>query len=146
MGGHPITSATIWGAHPDPVTATLMEWAARPFAWGSADCALSVLHYAERVSGRRLEPAPVYSGERGARRYALRRGGFLNVFRVSVEAIGCRRVSATRRGDIGMIELDGVGLTAALCIGDKWAARGHGEVFILPAKPVIAWRVPCPQQ
>lgn len=142
MGQHIAT----WGAHPDPVIATLMEWASRPFAWGSADCALSVLHYAERVCGRRLEPAPVYSGERGARRYALRRGGFLAVFRDSVEAIGCLRVPAPVRGDIGMIELDQIGLTAALCLGEKWAARGDGEVFILPATPVIAWRVPCPQR
>ena len=146
MARYPITSAATWGAHPDAVTATLTEWAVRPFAWGSADCALSVLRYAERVSGRSLAPAPVYSGERGARRYALRRGGFLAAFRDGVEAIGCRRVSATVRGDIGMIECAGTGLTAALCLGDKWAARGDGEVLILPAQPVIAWRVPCPQQ
>ena len=139
------------GAEPiDPVLETVQAWASEPFVWGTSDCALSVLHHAERVCGRRLEPAPSYSGERGARRYALRRGGFQAVFTASVEAIGCTAVAEPARGDIGMIEVPEIGLTAVLCVAPRsggqpprWAARGDGLVALLAAEPVIAWRVPC---
>lgn len=133
----------------DPVSMTLRRWAAEPFVWGLSDCALSVLHHAERVCGKRLEPAPVYSGELGAWRYARRRGGFLAVFSASVEAIGCVRVDTPLRGDIGMVEMPVMGLTAALCVNgfpraQSWAMRGEREIAILPVTPVIVWRVPCP--
>lgn len=134
----------------DPVLETVHSWAAGPFVWGESDCALSVLGHAERVRGQRLDPPPRYSGELGALRYALRRGGFQAVFTASVEAIGCVPVAEPGRGDIGMIEAPGAGLTAVLCVAaraagrpPRWAARGDGMVILIDAEPVAAWSVSC---
>lgn len=134
----------------DPVLETVQRWAAEPFVWGTSDCALSVLGHTERVLGKRLDPPPRYSGELGARRYALRRGGFQAVFAASVEAVGCVPTAEPVRGDIGMIDVPEVGLTAVLCVSarshgrpPRWAARGDGMVALIEAEPVIAWSVPC---
>jgi len=129
----------------DPVNVEMMRWASEPFVWGSSDCALSVLAYIERVSGRTMQTRPVYKGARGAKRYMVKRGGFELCFRRGIAELGCEPVDEARRGDVGLIDLPKVGLSAAICLGAKWAARGHHEVVILPIEPLAAWRLPCPR-
>ena len=134
----------------DPVAAELRRWASEPFVWGSADCGTSLLDYAERVTGRRFEARPSYSNQFGAARVVREAGGFIPLCDEAMEQLGCSRTTAPVRGDVGLADLPGSGLTACLCLGALWAARAMFEVVIAPMAPIPAWRVQggheCPRQ
>jgi hypothetical protein len=134
---------------PDPVAETLRRWASEPFVWGTSDCALSVLDYVEKVSGRTIR-RPQYGSANGALRIMQKEpGGFRKLAWNTVANLGGRLTDAPVRGDVGLVELVDIGLTACLCVGpDRWAARGHHEVVIVTGGAVMAWSVggaPCPR-
>lgn len=141
----------------DPVSAELRLWASAPFIDGETDCALSVLAYVERVTGRQLSPRPRYAGKLGGERFLRRRGGFEAYGTWAMAQLGCPRTDAPQRGDVGLIDLPGSGVAACLCLGPApavtgamWAARAHYETVIAPMTALAAWRVfpggvPCPR-
>lgn len=128
----------------DAVAAELRRWAREPFDAVSRNCALSVLSYVEGVTGQHL---PV-----GARLFTRRRqqellrahGRLEGLARWALQQLGCAETSAPVRGDVGLVELAG-GPTAAICLGDSWAARGDRAVVVEQAEPLAAWRVRCPR-
>ncbi|WP_423606118.1 DUF6950 family protein [Sphingomonas sp. MS122] len=124
---------------PDAVTVELRRWATEPFDW----CALSVLSYVERVRRRRLRPRPRVAGRISAARTARSADRFGAIAADAMKRLGCAPTTAPQRGDVGLVDLPGTGLTAAICAGRLWAARGDHVVVFAAAVPVLAWRVRC---
>lgn len=124
---------------PDAVAVELHRWASEPFDW----CALSVLAYVERVRRRKLRPRPRVAGKVSAARTARSVERFGTIAADAMKRLGCARTTAPLRGDVGLVDLPGSGLTAAICTGQLWAARGDHAVVFTAAVPVVAWRVRC---
>lgn len=131
----------------DPVSDSLRRWAAEPFAYGRSDCGLSVLDHVARASGCEVKPRPRYRSALGAALYCARRGGMARALGALIEPIGCTVTEQPERGDVGIVDLPGIGLTTVLCVAGgnppRWAARGSAEVFVVPGAAVKAWRLPC---
>lgn len=130
----------------DAVAETVARWAMEPFAWGEADCAMSVLRYIEGAIGRGPILRPYYGTAATAARYANRRGGFAAICANVMDREGFERIASPDRGDVGLVELPAIGLTACLCVGPgMWAAKGDRQVVIAPGTATLAWRLPCPR-
>lgn len=68
-------------------------------------------------------------------------GVFRAVCRVA-KAEGLQRTDVPRRGDVGLVRA-GNAMLAAICTGDRWAAKGsHGILILRDATLVRAWRLP----
>lgn len=131
----------------DAVAAELALWATSEFVWGQTDCCQSILLYIERRTGRRLDPWPRCSSAIGAARIVERAGGMMALCRRDLGALGCMPTFGPDRGDVGLVDLPGAGLTLCLCVGaGRWAARAERGIVMLPAAAAFAWRLPCPQQ
>jgi hypothetical protein len=127
----------------DAVTATLREWASKPFDLGNANCGLSVLAYAERAIGVAPLPAPRTVSAASWARLMRRPTAMTAYCRAIMAELGCAETCAPDRGDVGLIAIAN-GLTAALCLGNgMWAARGLRSVVMQPAGHAVAWRVTC---
>lgn len=134
----------------DSVSIELRKWASQPFVWGMTDCGLSVLAYAERVTGKAYEQHDLhqYTNEAEAAAFLRSRGGYLTYCSHVMSGLGWAKTKVPARGDVGLIKLGiGIGLTASLCLGDGvWAARGDRETIILRRSAKAAWRAPCLKQ
>lgn len=133
----------------DPVTVELRRWASEPFGLADDNCGLAVLAYVERALST---PAPAWLsvrlfGRRAARKMIRDRRAFIDASLLAMQQLGCAPTENPLRGDGGLVDLDGSGLTACICLGNnRWAARGDRAVVIQSAESVFAWRVPCPRR
>lgn len=132
----------------DIVDRTVRDWAATPFVWGKSDCGTSALRYAEAATGRSVMVQPTHKGPKTARVLLALNGGFARYAGSLFSELGMTETDSPARGDVGLIELPGQGLTMCLCLGSGWIAKGDHEVlFVKDLKPAIAWKVPsCPKQ
>lgn len=133
----------------DPVAMELRRWAAEPFVWGETDCGLSMLAYAERITGKHYEGGPRhrYACPRSAGQFLRAEGGYAAYSRRVLGALGWELTDTPERGDIGLVRIGRMAsLTACLCLGKSWAARGNYEIVIAPARPTLIWRAPCLKQ
>lgn len=124
---------------------TLMLWSALPFVWGATDCFLSVLDHAEEVMGRRYADRPRYRSALEAQRILRQHGGFQAYCELVFARFGLAVTETPVRGDIGLVDIPDTGLTACLCLGSSWAARGEGSFTLVQAPAVIAWSVVPPK-
>lgn len=120
---------------------TLLIWSSLPFVWGASDCFLSVLGHVEEATGKRLQDRPRYRSAMEAARILARHGGFQPYCEMVFAKLGLMTTDEPTRGDIGLVDIPGTGLTACLCLGKSWAARGDGDITIAQMRPRIAWRV-----
>jgi len=126
---------------PDLVEMALDRWHGSAFKWGQTDCFQSVISHVEIVTGRAFN-RPHYSSAIGAERILRRAGGFERYCHHVMELLGCPTTVNPERGDVGLVNIPGTGLTFCLCTGQKWAARAEaGAVLVVQAEPVAAWRV-----
>lgn len=129
----------------DPVAAELRRWATAPFDLARDNCGLSVLAFAERMSGRVLGRGRGIAGARAAARLIADPAAFVAVSSALMRRLGAAETDAPARGDVGLVELP-AGLTAAICVdAGRWAARGDRAVVIQRAEPLVAWRLACPR-
>lgn len=134
---------------PDAVAAELHRWAAEPFDLALANCGLSVLAYAARVTGRRVPLWLRAFGRIGAGRLMRNDGLFVSVAARALAEMGCPEADTPRRGDVALVRLPGSGLTACICSraaadgAAMWAARGDRAAVVGPGELVKAWRVTC---
>lgn len=127
----------------DFVDQTLRNWATTPFTWGATDCAMSVLAYAEVATGLKVKVRPTHKGPKTAKLLLALNGGFSRYASAIVKELGLEQTTEPARGDVGLIDVPGQGLTMCLSLGRGWIAKGDREVlFVKDAKPVIAWKVP----
>lgn len=127
----------------DAVAAELHRWAVEPFDLGRDNCGLSVIGYAARVLGCAV-PAWLFGfGAFGAWRLMLDDARFLAVADRALAEMGCEEIAAPARGDVALVRLPGSGLTACICTGPLWAARGDRAAVVGAGELVRAWRVAC---
>nr|KPM22249.1 hypothetical protein VO57_12415 [Citromicrobium sp. JL2201] len=126
------------------LSATFRRWAREPFHTLKANCAFSVLDYAEAVTGRRADPDPRQLFQ------ALKIDGpMLGACFSVIEGLGWARVDEERRGDVGLVQLAD-GLTACICAAPQvgqslpsWVARRPRGFASLPVTAEMVWRAPC---
>lgn len=127
----------------DLVQKTVRDWAASPFVWGASDCALSVLRYVEEATGRAIAVRPTHKGPKTARLLLALNGGFRRYATELARELKLASTDSPARGDVGLIDIPGQGLTMCLCLGKSWIAKGDHEVLFVKGGPlVIAWKVP----
>lgn len=124
------------------LTDTLRTWKATPFEWGRADCLVSVLEYAERLTGRRLRDRPSHTCPQSALAWAQARGGFVQCFDIIANDLGLVRRETPLAGDVGLIDLHRLGYVGALRTPHFWAARIDRGVIrfrVPPARVASCW-------
>lgn len=124
---------------------TLMLWGALPFVWGVSDCFLSMLDHVEEATGQHYADRPQYRSAIEAQRILRRHGGFRPFCELVFARLGLEVTTAPLRGDVGLVDIPGTGLTACLCVGASWAARGEGCFTLVQASADIAWSVRAPR-
>lgn len=129
----------------DRLAAFLREQAARGFDWAGAHCLALPADWA--VLNGRPDPAEGWrqvASEAEAEAVLARFGGVLELARASMARFEPCPTHAVRRGDIGLVEVegpDGPGLAGAICTSIRWAGRGPRGIWIARARPVAAWRL-----
>lgn len=131
----------------DALVATLRDWARTPFHPIKANCAVSVLDYAEMVTGRGAEPDP---RDRFAAVCALRSTSVLvDLSHAVMAGLGWDIVPDEGRGDVGLVPLPD-GLTACICAGPQdgmsspwWVARRPDGFVSQRVRAQVVWRAPC---
>lgn len=128
------------------LTATLRDWRRSRFAWGSADCLMSVCTYVLALTG--VDPAAPWRGtyhdEAGAMAILRGGGGGLALLARNLPPAGMAMVNTPQRGDVicarfGEMEI------AGLCLGNFCAfrmERGVVELRTSFVEIIGAWR-PC---
>ena len=121
----------------------LEEATARRFRDGEWDCQLFPAEWVRRVTG--LDPAAAwrgrYSTALGRERILKRDGGPLAVMTRGAESVGLQRTDEPKRGDVGLIRLDGRDY-GAVCLGERWAlVTKSGLAAVKPDEILRAWRV-----
>ena len=127
----------------DAVAAELHRWAVEPFDLAQANCGLSVITYVGRVTGRDAPPWLDAIGRVGALRLMRSDRAFEAVATRALAEMGCGVTVSPERGDVALVDLPGTGLTACICTGLLWAARGDREAVLAPGTATKAWSVSC---
>ena len=120
------------------IAAVLQRWLSVPFSLPDANCAVDLLDYAERLTGRRYAARPSRA----------------QVLRIARDPYGVVEIAAgIARGDLGIVANADHCPTASLCLktgtnaqAPMMAARGGEGIEIVRVEPEYAWRVPCPRQ
>lgn len=126
------------------IAAELHRWATEPFDLASNNCGLSVISYVSRMTGR---PIPAWLGafgRLGAARLMRSDAQFEAVAARALAEMGCPETECPEQGDVALVHLAGSGLlTASICAGSLWAARGDRAAVLGPGTVRKAWRVEC---
>lgn len=115
------------------------RWA-RPFAWGSQDCALFAADCVLAVTG--ADPAAdvrgTYSDANGAARVIRERGGLSEI---AADRLGAEiSPPLAQPGDVGLV-MSGGRQCLAVCSGDAWVAPGLDGLEYVPMNcAVTSWR------
>jgi len=75
-------------------------------------------------------------------RLLKRNGGLVEYARGLLISIGWGEVDKPRRGDVGVIDAPGMGLTCGIFAGRRWAVKGDGHVLLVEGDPKAIWRAP----
>ena len=122
---------------------TVRQWASTPFVYGQSCCGVSILRYVESATGKRLTVQPTHSGRRTAQLLLALNFGFVRYASAIMAELGCDTTEAPEAGDVGLLDIPGMGVTACLCLGKSWAAKGDYELLsIADIAPIKAWKVP----
>ena len=142
------------GVRGQDVAAFLADSAARPFAWGRADCCTLAADWA--VERGRYDPAREWRGSYrsalGARRLLRRTGGLLPLAREAMAGFPEIDPEDARDGDVGVVEgalerrkgRPWVSQAAAIRLGGMWIVRTpKGLIGNRPPliAPLAAWRI-----
>lgn len=132
-----------------PLYAELNRWMALRYQWGEADCVTLCADWVQRIRG--VDPAADLRLTYGSMGECQRVTGFFTdpiaCIGPRMAAVGLERTDQPRPGDVGIllvpISPHAARPHAALCLGDKWAAKSiEGAVLAaLPQKILAAWSV-----
>lgn len=116
--------------------------AARPFAWGGADCMTTAADWV--LCRRGVDPAAEwrgsYASERGAARILARAGGLEALVMRTAFACGLEQTDAPRPGDVGVVDCGGR-LVASIKTGIGWAVKTPAGLWVARMPFRQAWRV-----
>lgn len=119
--------------------------ASRPFVPGKSDCALTLADWVSSATSC-ADPAAELRGKYatmlGAARFVVAAGGLVALVGACAARAGLQATDNPVRGDIGVVELDGVHL-GAICTGQGvWAIQSTAGVFGARTHHLAAWSVP----
>jgi len=127
----------------------LLDQTIRQWASSGCDpypCGLEVWRYANAATGREPEPLPDHTSRKAMLQLLQHEGGLEQYARRLMLSIGWQEVAEPVRGDVGVVAIEGMGATCAICLGSKWLAKGPHRVLIVAAPLIAAWSLPeCPK-
>jgi hypothetical protein len=117
--------------------------AARPFAWGTADCATFIAGWIGTCRG--IDPRPYYpqyEGEAAARALTGSPGGIVRLAARAMRQAGIRATHDPEPGDVAVVRV-GERVACAIRTGRGWAVRGEVGLALLPPglRVLASWRV-----
>lgn len=118
---------------------TIREWASS--GCDPYPCGLAMWRYACELSGIDEVPLPFHQTKRSMVQLLRAHGGLAAYADGLLLSIGWSRCSSPARGDVGVADLPGMGLTCAISLGSKWMAKGPHRVLTIAAPHVAAWRL-----
>lgn len=116
---------------------TIRDWASTGCA--PHPCGLEVWRYVNARSGREAPELPEHQSKKAMATLLRKEGGLEAYARRLMLSLGWQEISEPGRGDVGVVEIGGIGLTCAISLGSKWMAKGAHHVLTLPAPHVAAW-------
>lgn len=116
---------------------TIREWAR--FGCDAYPCGLEVWRYVNAISNRPADPLPDHTSRKAMLELLQQEGGLEAYARRLMLSIGWKEVLEPMRGDVGVVDLPGMGLTCAISLGSKWMAKGPHRVLTVAAPHVAAW-------
>lgn len=119
---------------------TIRQWASS--GCDPYPCGLAMWRYACELSGIDEVPLPHHQTKRSMVNLLRAHGGLAAYADGLLLSIGWSRCSSPARGDVGVADLPGMGLTCAISLGSKWMAKGPHRVLTVAAPHVAAWSVP----
>ncbi|KRE00085.1 hypothetical protein ASE63_08255 [Bosea sp. Root381] len=113
-----------------------------PFVWRTRDCCAWPCAWvaAERGISPLVGVSARYRDELSCARLLRGEGGLLALARRVMSAAGLEETGVPVLGDVGLIDT-AAGTMGALCLGDKWALKSLEGLAIIPATPLLAWRI-----
>lgn len=121
------------------LSATIREWASTGCA--PHPCGLEVWRYVNARSGREAPELPEHQSKKTMATLLREEGGLEAYARRLMLSLGWAEITDPGRGDVGAVEIPGMGLTCAISLGSKWMAKGPHRVLIVPAAHRAAWRI-----
>ena len=118
--------------------------AARPFSWGSADCAGFIAGWVGLRRG--IDPRPYYpeyDGEAAARALTGSPGGIARLATQAMRRAGIPITRDPQPGDVGVVRV-GERVACAIRTGRGWVMRGEKGLALLPddsLRVIAGWRV-----
>jgi hypothetical protein len=120
---------------------TAQRWASERA--GAHPCGLAVWTYVHDLVGQIAPALPPHDSDEEAVAAVAAHGSLVKAVGHWLESVGCVRVRTARKGDIGIVNLPTVGLTAAVRLEDDWMMRGRRHLIRLKSDPVAVWRPSC---
>lgn len=131
---------------PERLDAVVAAARARPFTWGSFDCALFAADGVAAVTG--VDPAARWRGSygdaAGARHLLRNQGGLVALSDGIAHHHDWPRVPAARlgRGDVALVRLEDRTAALAVCLGTAFAMPGPcGLVSVARSRARFGWRI-----
>lgn len=116
---------------------TIRQWAGT--GCDPYPCGLEVWRYVNASTGLEAKPLPLHTSRRAMAKLLQDEGGLEEYARGLMLSIGWSEVAAPERGDVGVVDLPGMGLTCAISLGARWMAKGPHRVLIVAAPHRAAW-------
>lgn len=117
---------------------TIKLWASTPCS--AYPCGLEVWRYACLVSGIEPPELPEHQSRREMLELLKEKGGLEQYARELMLSLGWSEVGSPARGDVGVVDFQGMGVTCAISLGIKWMAKGPGNVLTVSAPHRAIWR------
>lgn len=131
----------------DIVKEHLRRWASTRFAWGVNDCLIVIADYVLDVTGK--DGAAHLRGRYSTRDEMIALTAWesdpVAVVEDCTSRAGLCRTDAPKRGDIGLLRINGGYVVGAIRLNGGWAVNSLTGVLMVPAdtETLAAWAVPC---
>jgi hypothetical protein len=123
------------------LTAFLRRAAGEPFRFGEWDCAMTLANWVREVSGE--DPAPMLRGRYRTRlgwmRIVKREGGLVALVGALAFGAGMKPTDRPAPGDVGVVEVPGVGHAGAIRTARGWAVKLDDGIVAGEMPWLAAW-------
>jgi len=117
--------------------ATIRRWAST--GCDPYPCGYEVWQYVNQVSGVEPEQLPPHQSRRQMLELLRNEGGLMAYAASLMAKLGWAETAHPKRGDVGVVDLPGMGLTCAVFLGSSWMAKGPNKIVTVAADHKAAW-------